>query len=89
MSDNSRSLITFDNSYARLPERFFERTSPTQVHSPQLVYLNDTLFQLNLDRDRLRSADGIAMLSGSRLPENAEAIAMAYAGHQFGGGCHN
>jgi serine/tyrosine/threonine adenylyltransferase len=75
----------FDNSYARLPERFFTRTPPTPVGAPRLVRLNRTLaFGLGLDPDRLAGPEGLEILAGRRVPERAEPIAMAYAGHQFG-----
>ena len=75
----------FDNSYARLPERFFARQAPSPVPAARLLRLNRPLAaELNLDPDWLESADGLAMLSGNRFPETAEPIALAYAGHQFG-----
>jgi uncharacterized protein YdiU (UPF0061 family) len=40
---------------------------------------------LGLDPAWLESDEGLAMLSGSQWPRGAEPIAMAYAGHQFGG----
>src|SRR5437899_565573 len=44
----------FDNSYARLPERFFARTAPTPVSAPRLIRLNKPLaLQLGLDPDWL------------------------------------
>ena len=79
-------MIRFDNSYARLPQGFFTRTAPTPVRDPQLVALNRPLAErLGLDADWLASPPGIAMLAGNALPEGAEPIAQAYAGHQFGG----
>jgi uncharacterized protein YdiU (UPF0061 family) len=33
----------FDNSYARLPDRFFTRLQPTPVAAPRLVRLNTEL----------------------------------------------
>ena len=79
-------MIHFDNSYARLPQGFFTRTHPTPVRDPQLVALNRPLAErLSLDADWLASPEGIAMLAGNALPEGAEPIAQAYAGHQFGG----
>ncbi len=79
-------MISFDNSYARLPETFHARVAPAKVPSPSLLRLNRGLArELSLDADWLSSETGIAMLSGNALPEKADAIAMAYAGHQFGG----
>ena len=78
--------ILFDNTYAQLPERFFARQQPARVPEPTLVRLNLGLAaQLSLDTDWLKSADGVAMLAGNAMPEGAEPIAQAYAGHQFGG----
>ena len=36
-------LFAFDNSYARLPDRFFARVHPTAVAAPRLIRLNETL----------------------------------------------
>ena len=78
--------IPFDNTYARLPERFFAKQEPTHVPEATLICLNRELAaQLSIDTDWLESADGVAMLAGNAIPEGAEPIAQAYAGHQFGG----
>ncbi len=77
--------IDFDNSYTTLPGEFFERQKPLSVAAPSLIKLNAKLAQsLGLDTNYLRSDQGLAMLSGNELPESADPIAMAYAGHQFG-----
>ncbi len=79
-------IIPFDNTYARLPERFFARQNPAQVPAPQLIRVNDSLAaELGLDVEWLRSPDGLRMLSGNCPPRGSEPIAQAYAGHQFGG----
>jgi uncharacterized protein YdiU (UPF0061 family) len=78
-------LFRFDNSYARLPDRFFARLAPTPVTSPRLIALNAPLaLELGLDPARLQSAAGLAVLAGVRVPKGAAPLAMAYAGHQFG-----
>jgi uncharacterized protein YdiU (UPF0061 family) len=75
----------FDNSYARLPDRFFARVQPTAVAAPRLIKLNRALAaHLRLDADWLASPEGVEILAGKRVPEDAEPIAIAYAGHQFG-----
>lgn len=77
--------ISFDNSYARLPERFFARVNPEPVGQPELVRLNRPLArELGLDPDLLATAEWIEALAGNRIPEGADPIAQAYAGHQFG-----
>jgi serine/tyrosine/threonine adenylyltransferase len=75
----------FQNTYAALPDGFFARVAPTPVASPRLVKLNRPLaLRLGLDPEKLESPEGIEILAGKRLPDGAEPIAMAYAGHQFG-----
>jgi uncharacterized protein YdiU (UPF0061 family) len=74
-----------DNSYARLPDRFYARLAPTPVTAPKLVKINRPLaLQLGLDPDFLASPEGIEILAGNRVAEGSEPIALAYAGHQFG-----
>ncbi len=78
-------MFAFDNSYARLPERFYSRLAPAQVRAPRLIRLNEELAtRLNLDPAALASPEGVAVLAGNRVPERADPLAMAYAGHQFG-----
>ena len=75
-------MIAFDNSYARLPARFHARLDPTPVAAPALFALNAPLARaMGLDPAALDAAT----LAGNRVPEGAEPLAQAYAGHQFGG----
>jgi uncharacterized protein YdiU (UPF0061 family) len=75
----------FDNSYARMPGRFFARTPPTPVRSPRLIRVNGPLAaRLGLDPDLLAGGEGVEVLAGNRVAETAEPIATSYAGHQFG-----
>lgn len=77
--------IEFDNSYAALPERFHAKLHPTPVRGPELMLLNAPLArELGLTVEDLSGPDGVAMLAGNRMPEGAEPLAQAYAGHQFG-----
>jgi len=81
----ARGGRNFDNSYARLPKSFFTPLNPTPVTSPQLVILNCPLAEsLGLDIQELQAEEGIAILAGNRVPEEATPLAQAYAGHQFG-----
>jgi uncharacterized protein YdiU (UPF0061 family) len=76
----------FDNSYSRLPERFYIRQNPKPVEQPRLIHINAPLCAtLGLNPDTLSSVDGDKIFSGNLLPPGADPIAMAYAGHQFGG----
>src|SRR6201996_3865412 len=75
----------FEHTYAAMPANFFARVAPTPVAAPRLIKLNRALAtQLGLDPDQLATPEGVAILAGKRLPEGADPIAMAYAGHQFG-----
>jgi protein adenylyltransferase len=75
----------FDNSYARLPERFYARVDPTPVAAPSLIKVNTGLAHfLRLDAEALASDQGVAILAGNQVAEGSEPLAMAYAGHQFG-----
>ncbi len=77
--------LAFDNTYARLPDRFHARISPTKVRAPRLVKVNRALAEeLGIDAELLASAEGALALAGNTLLEGAEPIALAYAGHQFG-----
>ncbi len=83
--DDMTVHFPFQNTYAALPDGFFARVAPTPVASPRLIKLNRPLArQLGLDPDRLESPEGAEILAGKRVPNGAEPIAMAYAGHQFG-----
>ena len=87
MSENTETAVRlpFDNTYARLPTRFYARIEPTPVARPRLIKLNGRLaVTLGLDPDDLASPEGVEVLAGNRVPEGAEPVAMAYAGHQFG-----
>lgn len=78
--------MTFDNTYAKLPDRFFARVRPTPVKNPSVLAINAELAHLlSIGQDELSSPEGLAMLAGNRIAEGSEPIALAYAGHQFGG----
>ena len=78
-------LFSFDNSYVRdLPGTFLS-VQPAPPPAPRLLALNEGLAAaLGLDPEALRD-EAAEVLSGARLPEGADPVAQAYAGHQFGG----
>ena len=77
--------FNFENSYARLPERFFARLNPTPVAAPRLVKVNENLARdLGLDPSTLASEQGVEILAGNRIAEGSEPLSIAYAGHQYG-----
>jgi len=78
-------VFQFDNSYARLPDRFFASVYPEPVEGPELLRFNQKLAaELGVEAD-LSDPDRLAaVLSGNVVPQGASPLAMAYAGHQFG-----
>lgn len=77
--------IPFDNTYARLPQRFYARQTPARVPKPELIRANDSLAaQLGLEPEWLKTPEALGVLSGNELAEGSEPLAQAYAGHQFG-----
>src|SRR5215207_2263000 len=77
--------FNFRNTYTQLPDRFYARVPPTPVAAPRLIKLNrDLALHLGLDPERLASPEGVEILAGKRVPDEADPIALAYAGHQFG-----
>ncbi|MCS0791551.1 YdiU family protein [Cytobacillus firmus] len=85
MTTSTETGWNFDNSYSRLPQTFFSKVKPNPVQSPELVILNEPLAKfLGLNIDALTCETGIEVLSGCRVPKDAEPLAQAYAGHQFG-----
>ena len=79
-------VFPFDNSYARTLEGMAVACRPALAPNPRLLRLNRALAEeLGLDADALASEAGLAVLSGNVVPEGAQPIAQAYAGHQFGG----
>ena len=78
-------IAVFSNSYARLPEHFFARLSPTPVAGPHLIKFNKSLAEeLGVDTRGVGPNELAAIFAGNVLPFGAEPIAMAYAAHQFG-----
>ncbi len=78
--------FSFDHSYATLPEAFYTPTQPATVPEPHLIKTNETLAdQLGIDLEFLHSSEAAEFFAGNKMQFNADPIAMAYAGHQFGG----
>jgi serine/tyrosine/threonine adenylyltransferase len=82
---HKEEMLRFDNTYARLPARFYARVMPAQVREPRVIQVNPAMAELlGADPRELASAAGAQVLAGNVVPEGAEPIALAYAGHQFG-----
>jgi len=75
----------FDNSYSRLSNAFKEHIEPIAVKNPELVLMNQDLAkELDLDFSKIDKKELAALFTGNILPKGSNAIAQAYAGHQFG-----
>jgi uncharacterized protein YdiU (UPF0061 family) len=75
-------MTQFDNSYARLPDRFFSRVDPDPVPNPEIILFNNDLASTIGVSDW---ADRPDILVGNTVPIGAEPLAQVYAAHQFGG----
>lgn len=83
----TRSLanLTWDNSFARLPEAFAERVAPTPLTHPWLVAFNpDVAAQLELDPTTADDPEFLAWIAGALTLPGTTPLAAIYAGHQFG-----
>ena len=78
--------IPFDNTYVRLPERFYAKQDAATVSKPQLLRANTALaHELGIDPAWLETTEALDIFSGNRSAKGSEPLAQAYAGHQFGG----
>jgi serine/tyrosine/threonine adenylyltransferase len=85
-TDPDEVFPALDHRYAREAEGLFVEWQPAAVAAPSLLVLNTSLAnELGLDAAALESPSGVAVLAGNRTPVGAKPVAMAYAGHQFGG----
>ena len=78
--------LSFDNSYRRLPDRFYTRLDPEPVAEPRTIRVNEALAErLGFDPAWLATPEGAKFAVGNTLLDGSEPIATVYAGHQFGG----
>jgi serine/tyrosine/threonine adenylyltransferase len=82
----SAAAFRFDNSFARELEGFYVARRPAIVPAPRLLYLNEPLAaELGVDVSGLDREESAAIFAGNAVPDGAQPLAQAYAGHQFGG----
>ncbi len=80
------TLFDFDDSYAQALSGLFLEWQADAVLAPEFVVFNEELARsLGADPALLQSSDGLALLVGNSVPAGVSPIALAYAGHQFGG----
>jgi uncharacterized protein YdiU (UPF0061 family) len=78
--------LRLENTYARELEGFSVPWKPAPAREPRLLFLNRPLArELGADPAALDGEAGARWLSGTVVPDGAEPVAQAYAGHQFGG----
>ncbi len=77
--------INFDNTYVKLPDRFYSKTAPVPVKTPSVVIINKNLSkEIDIDYNFLCSDLGVNILAGNNIPCGSDPISLVYAGHQFG-----
>jgi uncharacterized protein YdiU (UPF0061 family) len=77
--------IPFDNRYVQLGEPFYSRATPSSVRQPELIKFNEELArELGIEYGGADISMLASVFSGNTIPDGAEPLAMAYAGHQFG-----
>lgn len=78
--------LPFSNTFATLPDAFYSRINPTPFKNDSyLIHFNTEAAKLlDLDPEQKNNSELVNILSGQRLPDNADPVAMLYSGHQFG-----
>ncbi|OAZ43893.1 hypothetical protein A9Z40_12885 [Microbacterium arborescens] len=78
--------LTLSHDFADALPALARPWSADPAPEPRLLVLNEGLAgELGLDAGFLRSPAGVDLLVGAALPDGAQPVAQAYAGHQFGG----
>ena len=61
-------MFPFDNTYARLPDRFYARVNPTKVRAPRIIKVNRALAdQLVLEQRRRHVLEHRFAMTGSAV----------------------
>lgn len=77
--------LKLENTYVNLPDIFYSKQNPSTVPSPEMVIFNDELADnLGIDKEFMKTSEGVDILAGNKVLEDTIPIAEAYAGHQFG-----
>src|SRR5574338_246229 len=86
MTRRTLETLSFDNTYARLPQAFYARLNPTPFSTlPYLIHADRAAAELiELDPAQLIRPEFPALFGGSALATGMEPLAMLYSGHQFG-----
>ncbi len=85
MSEVAHSTVAFEGRFARVLPEMAIPWRAEEAPDPQLLVLNRPLaVELGFDPDFLRSPEGLRLLIGNAVPEEATPVAQGYSGHQFG-----
>ncbi|WP_104001326.1 protein adenylyltransferase SelO [Marinobacterium lutimaris] len=77
--------LNFDNTYARLPERWYQRREPTPLKGAHLAGFNPQVAAIiGLDPCEVDPRELVPFFNGEKELPGAEPLAMKYTGHQFG-----
>ncbi len=78
--------MKFSNTYAQLGNAFYQRVMPTPASRPSMLLWNEALADSLQLEDSLNNDAHLAaeIFSGSKIPDGADPMALAYSGHQFG-----
>lgn len=78
-------MINLQNTYASLPDRFYEKNRPATFPAPELIKFNDELARdLGMDVSDLSPERLAAIFSGQEILPTSVPLSIAYAGFQFG-----
>ncbi len=78
-------MFNFIHTYKSLSDFFFKNQLPQTYDNPELALFNYELAEeLNLNIKTISTKELAHFFSGTKLFNNSEPIAQAYAGHQFG-----
>lgn len=78
-------MIKFENTYAQLPPRFYQKVSPASFNSPELLIFNNELAsELGMELEGIDDRELANIFSGQQVLPGSEPLAQAYAGFQFG-----
>jgi protein adenylyltransferase len=79
------STLNYQNDFRRLPAAFFRSISPLALNQPEwVVGSQDCAALLGLDLHSLQDPEALALLSGNKILDQWQPLAMKYFGHQFG-----
>lgn len=77
--------LNFDNAWARLPEAFYSRVSPTAWRNTRVLDVSPLgAAQLDLNPESIEPERLDALMAGRELLPDMTPIAQKYTGHQFG-----